>query len=88
MERKFKFSWRVGFNGAQKKAFSRWRRVMKLMTEEKEALGPVFLDELDWEFGLLTGFEKKLIQQKLERATTAAVEQAESESEQPTIGLD
>ena len=85
MEKWFKSSWRNGFNGAQKKAFSRWKRVTKLMSEEKGALGPVSLNELDQEFKLLSGFEKTLMQQKIERTATV-VEQAalEEPSEEPS----
>ena len=34
MQKKHKSSWRIGYSGAQKKALSRWRRVIGLMTEE------------------------------------------------------
>ena len=61
MERKHKSSWRMSHTGAQKKAFSRWRRVTKLMTEEKECLGSLFLDELDDLFKSVSGLEKTLM---------------------------
>ena len=60
MEKKHKSSWRIGCNSTQKKAFSRWRRVTELMTEEKECLSLLFLDELDHVFKLLSGFERTL----------------------------
>ena len=91
LERQFKFSLRIGFNGSQKKAFLQWKRVTKLMTEEKEALGPVFLDELDEEFKLLTGFEKTLLQQKIGRTTAASavlVEQAAESAVEEAAGLE
>ena len=48
---------------------------MKLMSEEKEALDPVFLNELDQEFNLLSQFEKTLMQRKIE-SSVGTVEQA------------
>ena len=56
----------------------------RLMTEEKEALGPAFLDELDKEFKSLTGFKKTLIHRKLAR-TTASVEQADKSAVEESI---
>ena len=60
MEKKNKSSWRMGYNGAQKKAFSRWKKVIQLMSEEKEYLGLNFLDQLDKLYKSLSGFEKTL----------------------------
>ena len=67
MQKKHKSSWRIGYSGAQKKALSRWRRVIGLMTEAKQSLGSAqFLDELDKVFKSLSGFEKILGDRKID----------------------
>ena len=72
MENEHKSSWRMSHSGAQKKAFSRWRRVVQLMTEEKQRLGSLFLDELDPLFKSLTGFERTLMNRKIDRMAKEA----------------
>ena len=80
MEKKHKSSWRMGHNGAQKKQFSRWKRVTKLMSEEKQHLGLGFLDVLDQSFKSLSGFEKILMNRKSDRKAGASDASASEEA--------
>lgn len=81
IEKKHKSTWRMGYSGAQRKTFSRWKKVIALMKDEKESLGSLFLEELDKVFNkTVSGFEKTLVARKKARATDASEEAASEEA--------